>query len=127
MTGFGDPTSDTLTYTIDDGAGGTDTATVTIIVTPVNDAPVGGRNAFFSGFFDETDHSGGAGGADTAPPTVTPVNDEPVTGRNALLHGLLRRDCVIIAGTAAQINAVLAGLPYTSNLNFNGGDTRIDF
>ena len=79
--------SDAFTYTIVDGAGGTATATVTIIVTPVNDAPVGGRNAFFSGFFDETDHSGGAGGADTAPPTVTPVNDEPVTGRNAFFTG----------------------------------------
>jgi VCBS repeat-containing protein len=80
-------TSDAFTYTIVDGAGGTATATVTIIVTPVNDAPVGGRNAFFSGFFDETDHSGGAGGAATAPPTVTPVNDEPVTGRNAFFSG----------------------------------------
>jgi hypothetical protein len=60
---------------------------VTITVTPVNDAPVGGRNAFFSGFFDETDHSGGAGGTDTAPPTVTPVNNEPVTGRNAFFSG----------------------------------------
>ena len=80
-------TSDAFTYTIVDGAGGTATATVTITVTPVNDAPVGGRNAFFSGFFDETDHSGGAGGTDTAPPTVTPVNDEPVTGRNAFFSG----------------------------------------
>jgi hypothetical protein len=32
-------------------------------------------------------------------------------------------DRVTIAGTAAQINAVLAGLAYTGNLNFNGGDT----
>ena len=30
---------------------------------------------------------------------------------------------VTIAGTAAQINAALAGLAYTGNLNFNGGDT----
>jgi hypothetical protein len=28
---------------------------------------------------------------------------------------------------ASTIPPVLAGLPYTSNLNFNGGDTRIDF
>ncbi|HET9666586.1 MAG TPA: Ig-like domain-containing protein, partial [Desertimonas sp.] len=32
--------SDSFTYTISDGQGGTDTATVTIIVTAVNDAPV---------------------------------------------------------------------------------------
>ena len=30
---------------------------------------------------------------------------------------------VTIAGTAAQINAALAGLTYTGNLDFNGGDT----
>ncbi len=30
---------------------------------------------------------------------------------------------VTIAGTAAQINAALAGLAYTGNLDFNGGDT----
>ena len=30
---------------------------------------------------------------------------------------------VIITGTAAQINAALAGLSYTGNLNFNGPDT----
>ena len=30
---------------------------------------------------------------------------------------------VTIAGTAAQINAALAGLTYTGNLNFNGADT----
>ena len=33
-------TSDAFTYTINDGAGGTDTATVHVTVTPVNDAPV---------------------------------------------------------------------------------------
>ena len=33
--------SDSFTYTVDDGNGGTDTATVNITVTPVNDAPVG--------------------------------------------------------------------------------------
>ena len=30
---------------------------------------------------------------------------------------------VTIAGTAAQINAALAGLAYTGDLDFNGGDT----
>ncbi|MDA0957439.1 MAG: retention module-containing protein, partial [Proteobacteria bacterium] len=31
---------DTITYTIDDGAGGTSTATVTVTVEPINDAPI---------------------------------------------------------------------------------------
>ena len=30
---------------------------------------------------------------------------------------------VTITGTAAEINAALAGLTYTGNLNFNGSDT----
>ena len=30
---------------------------------------------------------------------------------------------VTLAGTAAQINAALAGLTYTGNPDFNGGDT----
>ncbi len=36
----GETIEDTFTYTVDDGKGGTDTATVTITVTGVNDAPV---------------------------------------------------------------------------------------
>ena len=34
--------TDSFTYTITDGNGGTDTATVNVTVTPVNDPPVGG-------------------------------------------------------------------------------------
>jgi len=36
----GESATDTFTYTIDDGNGGTDTATVSVIVTGVNDVPV---------------------------------------------------------------------------------------
>ncbi|WP_036055067.1 VCBS domain-containing protein, partial [Bradyrhizobium sp. URHD0069] len=35
----GETTTDTFTYTIDDGHGGTDTATVTLVVAGINDAP----------------------------------------------------------------------------------------
>ena len=38
-------TSDSFTYTIDDGAGGTSAATVNLTVTPVNDAPVANDDA----------------------------------------------------------------------------------
>jgi VCBS repeat-containing protein len=52
-------TSDAFTYTINDGAGGIDTATVNVnvnvTINPANNAPVPHR----TGFFDETDHSGG--------------------------------------------------------------------
>ncbi|MFT6452971.1 MAG: VCBS repeat-containing protein, partial [Halocynthiibacter sp.] len=37
--GEGDTAEDTFTYTVDDGKGGTDTATVTVSITGVNDAP----------------------------------------------------------------------------------------
>ena len=38
----------TFDYQVDDGKGGTDTATVTINVTPVNDAPVAGDDTFIT-------------------------------------------------------------------------------
>ena len=48
---------DTITYRISDGEGGFDTATVTVTVNPVNDAPV----------------------VDTRPPSIANVDGEPVT------------------------------------------------
>ena len=47
--------------------------------------------------------------------TLTVIPGAGVTGNGTA--------SVTIAGTAAQINAALAGLAYTGNLNFNGGDT----
>ena len=41
----GETTTDTFTYTIDDGKGGTDTASVTVTITGENDAPNGGADA----------------------------------------------------------------------------------
>ena len=38
--------ADAFTYTIDDGHGGTDTATVSVTVTPVNDPPVAHNDAY---------------------------------------------------------------------------------
>jgi VCBS repeat-containing protein len=41
--------SDTFTYQIDDGAGGSDTAIVTVTINPVNDPPVADPNGPYSG------------------------------------------------------------------------------
>ena len=80
--------TDAFTYRISDGKGGFDTATVTIIVTAVNDAPVAANDAVFG--TDSTPVSGnvitgiitsgtGTGGADTDPDghalNVTSVTD----------------------------------------------------
>lgn len=42
-------TSDTFIYQVDDGAGGSDTATVTVNINPVNDPPVADPNGPYSG------------------------------------------------------------------------------
>jgi hypothetical protein len=47
--------TDTFTYTISDGHGGTDTATVNVTVTPVNDAPVIGTMAVSPDAINEND------------------------------------------------------------------------
>ncbi len=44
--GVGESATDSFTYTIDDGNGGTDTATVTLTITGANDAPVAQDDAF---------------------------------------------------------------------------------
>ncbi|MBO9406206.1 tandem-95 repeat protein [Shimia sp. R9_1] len=47
--GVGDSTTDSFSYTVSDGNGGTDTATVTISVTGVNDAPVAADDSASTG------------------------------------------------------------------------------
>lgn len=45
-------TSDTFTYQVEDGAGGSDTAIVTVTINPVNDPPVADPNGPYSGTVD---------------------------------------------------------------------------
>ena len=44
-----EPTSDTFIYQVEDGAGGSDNATVTVNINPVNDPPVADPNGPYSG------------------------------------------------------------------------------
>ena len=66
--------------------------------------------------------------------SVADIDSSALTTTLSVAHGTLNVTAgpgvtgngtasVTIAGTAAQINAALAGLAYTGNLNFNGADT----
>ena len=67
--------------------------------------------------------------------SVADIDSSALTTTLSVAHGILNVTAtgagvtgngtasVTIAGTAAQINAALAGLAYTGNLDFNGADT----
>ena len=117
--------ADTLTVATSDGTA-TDTDTIAITVNPVNDAPVNTVPAAQSVAEDTILPIAGVSVADS--------DSSALTTTLSVAHGILNVTAgagvtgngtasVTIAGTAAQINAALAGLAYTGNLNFNGADT----
>ena len=117
--------ADTLTVTTSDGTA-TDIDTIAITVNPVNDAPINTVPAAQSIAEDTTLPIAGVSVADSDSSALTTtlsvssgilnVTAGPGVSGNGTAN-------VTIAGTAAQINAALAGLAYTGNLNFNGADT----
>ena len=117
--------ADTLTVATDDGAA-IDTDTIAITVNPVNDAPINSVPAAQSVAEDAILPIAGVSVAD--------IDSSALTTTLNVSSGILNVTAgagvsgngsasVTITGTAAQINAALAGLAYTGNLNFNGGDT----
>ena len=117
--------ADTLTVATNDGTA-TDTDTVAITVNPVNDAPVNTVPGAQSVAEDTTLPIAGVSVAD--------IDSSALTTTLSVANGILNviagagvtgngTASVTITGTAAQINTALAGLAYTGNLNFNGGDT----
>ena len=117
--------ADTLTVATSDGTA-TDTDTIAITVNAVNDAPVNTVPAAQTVAEDTTLPIAGVSVAD--------IDSSALTTTLSVAHGILNVTAgagvtgngtasVTIAGTAAQINAALAGLAYTGNLNFNGADT----
>ena len=117
--------ADTLTIATSDGTA-TDTDTIAITVNAVNDAPVNTVPGAQSVAEDTTLPIAGVSVAD--------IDSSALTTTLSVAHGILNVTAgagvsgngsasVTIAGTAAQINAALAGLAYTGNLNFNGADT----
>ena len=117
--------ADTLTVATSDGTA-TDTDLIAITVNPVNEAPV------------NTVPGAQSVAEDTALPiagvSVADVDGDALTTTLNVSSGILNVTAgagvtgngsasVSIAGTAAQINAALAGLTYTGSLDFNGADT----
>src|SRR5690606_7402348 len=96
--------TDSFVYEVSDGNGGTDTATVTITVNPVNDAPVAG---------------GDTGGADED----TPLNNINVLGNDTDVDG----DTLTVTSASADNGSVTINgdgtLNYIPDANFNGTDT----
>jgi Ca2+-binding RTX toxin-like protein len=95
--------TDTISYTVDDGNGGTDTAEVTVTVNAVNDAPVA---------LDDT--------AETDEDTSVTFD---VLGNDADVEG----DALTVVSATAANGTVTIGtdgtLTYTGNADFNGTDT----
>ena len=117
--------ADTLTVATSDGTAA-DIDTIAITVNAVNDAPVNTVPAAQTVAEDTILPIAGVSVAD--------IDSSALTTTLSVAHGILNVTAgagvtgngtasVTIAGTAAQINAALAGLAYTGNLNFNGADT----
>src|SRR5262245_5712545 len=116
--------SETLTVATSDGTA-TDTDAVAITVNGVDDAPVNTVPGAQSVDEDTAIAIAGVAVADVDSTTLTTtltvangtLNVTPGAGVSGNGTGT-----VTIAGTAAEINAALAGLTYQGNLNFNGAD-----
>ena len=119
---FNGPTS--FSYTVTSG-GVTETATVNIGVTPVNDAPVNTVPGAQTTPEDTALPISGVSVADvdgdplTTSLTIT-TGTAKVTGGGGATIGGNGTSTVTLSGTAAQINAALTGLTYTNTPDYNG-------
>ena len=97
---------DTFTYTLDDGAGSADTATVHVTITPVNDPPLAGNDPVFI-------------------KTNGPAKAIDVLGNDTDVDG----DTLTITGTGPAVKGVVTitgggtGLTYQPNPDETGGDS----
>ncbi len=97
--------TDSFTYTIRDGNGGTDTGTVNITINSINDLPVA---------VDDTPTTN----EDTAVTVTVLANDTDVDGDTLSVTGFTQG----IDGSVSQEQET-NNLIYTPNLNFNGADS----
>ena len=116
--------STNFSYTVTSG-GVTETATVTLNVTPVNDAPVNTVPGVQTTPEDTAKPIFGVSVADvdgdnlTTTLTITNGTASVATGGGAAIGGN-GTSTVTLSGTAAQINAALTGLTYTNTPDYNG-------
>ena len=125
-------TPDTFTYTMSDGQGNTDIATVTINVTAVNDAPVITNPGAMTADEDTplvitgisvADADAGAGAvivtASVGHGSLTLAQTAGLT----FMQGDGANDTVMtFTGTLADVNAALANIDYLSDANYHGVD-----
>ena len=120
---------DTFTYTVTSPAGITETATVTVNVAAINDAPV---NTVPGSQSTNEDTSLAIAGVSS----VADADSASVTTTVAVANGTLSvtaapgamitdngTGSVQISGAPAAVNAALAGLTYTNTADYNGADT----
>ncbi len=93
---------DSFTYTVSDGNGGSDTGTFTIVVTPVNDAPVAADGS--DSVDEDTVLTGSVSATDVDLDTLTYTVDSDVT------------EGVLVLNTDGSFS-------YTPGENFNGSDS----
>ena len=116
--------STNFSYTVTSG-GVTETATVTLNVTPVNDAPVNTVPGAQTTPEDTAKAITGVSVSDvdgdplTTTLTITNGTASVTAGGGAMIGGN-GTNIVTISGTAAQINAALTGLTYTNTPDYNG-------
>jgi VCBS repeat-containing protein len=120
----------TLTVLVDDGAGGTDTAQVTINLTNVNEAPLVAVPGAQGGTEDVALPIGGISVADPeanlSAVTLTVANGGltvSLVGSASISGGANGSGTVVLSGSQADINATLASLVYLGNPDYNGADT----
>jgi hypothetical protein len=95
--------SDSFTYTVSDGNGGTDTSTVNVTVNPVNDAPIANDDSTITN--------------EDNPVTVNVVgNDTDVEGNSLTVSAVTQ-------GTNGTVSFAGGSVTYTPNGNFNGSDS----
>ena len=116
----------TVTYTLDDGQGGSDTADLTIAVLPQNDVPVNTVPGAQTTSEDMPLAITGVSVSDPDGGTLNVTLSIPASagtltvaaGSGAVISGD-NTEFITIDGTQAQINAALAGLTYTPVADYN--------
>ncbi|MFO0871031.1 MAG: tandem-95 repeat protein [Pirellulales bacterium] len=125
--------NDTFTYTVTSG-GVTETATVSVTVTPVNDAPVNTVPGAQTTTEDNNRLITGTTVADVDGGTLTTTLSIPssagtlsvVTGGGAVINNN-GTATVTIQGTVSQVNAALATITYTPISDYNTGSPSTPF